>query len=150
MGTIHGLGIDSRIPIGVVEDDSIRCRQVDTKTVIFYDSDWNPTIDSQAMDRAHRLGQTRQVTVYRVRFSRARVLKSTPPAAPPVMTTRCTSSFCKARLRLTAADTVIFYDSDWNPTIDSQAMDRAHRLGQTRCKARLRMRSSMVPRVIRR
>lgn len=35
-------------------------------TVIFYDSDWNPTIDSQAMDRAHRLGQTRQVTVYRL------------------------------------------------------------------------------------
>ncbi len=35
-------------------------------TVVFYDSDWNPTIDSQAMDRAHRLGQTRQVTVYRL------------------------------------------------------------------------------------
>ena len=35
-------------------------------------------------------------------------------------------------INLTSADTVIFYDSDWNPTIDSQAMDRAHRLGQTR------------------
>jgi DNA helicase INO80 len=35
-------------------------------TVLFYDSDWNPTIDSQAMDRAHRLGQTKQVTVYRM------------------------------------------------------------------------------------
>lgn len=35
-------------------------------TVIFYDSDWNPTVDQQAMDRAHRLGQTRQVTVYRL------------------------------------------------------------------------------------
>eukprot|EP01102_Stenamoeba_stenopodia_P000689 TRINITY_DN10641_c0_g2_i1.p1 TRINITY_DN10641_c0_g2~~TRINITY_DN10641_c0_g2_i1.p1 ORF type:complete len:645 (-),score=149.59 TRINITY_DN10641_c0_g2_i1:95-2029(-) len=35
-------------------------------TVIFYDSDWNPTMDAQAMDRAHRLGQTRQVTVYRL------------------------------------------------------------------------------------
>jgi len=35
-------------------------------TVIFYDSDWNPTMDEQAMDRAHRLGQTRQVTVYRL------------------------------------------------------------------------------------
>ncbi|BFZ59342.1 Putative DNA helicase ino80 [Saitoella coloradoensis] len=35
-------------------------------TVIFYDSDWNPTMDSQAMDRCHRLGQTKQVTVYRL------------------------------------------------------------------------------------
>ncbi|XP_067943533.1 chromatin-remodeling ATPase INO80-like isoform X2 [Watersipora subatra] len=35
-------------------------------TVIFYDSDWNPTVDAQAMDRAHRLGQTKQVTVYRL------------------------------------------------------------------------------------
>ena len=35
-------------------------------TVIFYDSDWNPSNDAQAMDRAHRLGQTRQVTVYRL------------------------------------------------------------------------------------
>jgi DNA helicase INO80 len=28
---------------------------------------------------------------------------------------------------LTAADTVIFYDNDWNPTMDAQATDRAHR-----------------------
>jgi len=35
-------------------------------TVIFFDSDWNPTVDSQAMDRAHRLGQERPVTVYRL------------------------------------------------------------------------------------
>ncbi|KXS17805.1 hypothetical protein M427DRAFT_121847 [Gonapodya prolifera JEL478] len=35
-------------------------------TVIFYDSDWNPTVDQQAMDRCHRLGQTKTVTVYRL------------------------------------------------------------------------------------
>ncbi|KAJ2793903.1 putative DNA helicase ino80 [Coemansia guatemalensis] len=35
-------------------------------TVIFFESDWNPTVDSQAMDRAHRLGQTKQVMVYRL------------------------------------------------------------------------------------
>ena len=41
-------------------------------------------------------------------------------------------------INLTAADTVIFYESDWNPTMDLQAMDRAHRLGQTKeVKARL-------------
>jgi hypothetical protein len=33
---------------------------------------------------------------------------------------------------LTAADTVIFYEIDWNPTQDQQAMDRTHRLGQTK------------------
>ncbi|GLJ11725.1 hypothetical protein SUGI_0175460 [Cryptomeria japonica] len=35
-------------------------------TVIFYESDWNPTQDKQAMDRSHRLGQTKEVTVYRL------------------------------------------------------------------------------------
>eukprot|EP01062_Namystynia_karyoxenos_P072454 TRINITY_DN6862_c0_g1_i1.p1 TRINITY_DN6862_c0_g1~~TRINITY_DN6862_c0_g1_i1.p1 ORF type:complete len:1664 (+),score=450.74 TRINITY_DN6862_c0_g1_i1:75-4994(+) len=35
-------------------------------TVIFYDSDWNPAMDSQAQDRAHRIGQTKDVTVYRL------------------------------------------------------------------------------------
>lgn len=32
-------------------------------------------------------------------------------------------------INLIAADTVIFYDNDWNPTMDSQATDRAHRIG---------------------
>ena len=35
-------------------------------------------------------------------------------------------------LNLTAANTVIFYDSDWNPQADAQATDRVHRLGQQR------------------
>ena len=30
------------------------------------DHDWNPSNDAQAMDRAHRVGQTKQVTVYRL------------------------------------------------------------------------------------
>ncbi|KAF5270113.1 hypothetical protein FQA39_LY08525 [Lamprigera yunnana] len=33
--------------------------------VIIYDSDWNPQMDLQAMDRAHRIGQTKQVRVFR-------------------------------------------------------------------------------------
>lgn len=35
-------------------------------------------------------------------------------------------------INLTGADTVIFYDSDWNPSMDKQCQDRAHRIGQTR------------------
>ncbi|CCC68165.1 hypothetical protein NCAS_0B00810 [Naumovozyma castellii] len=38
---------------------------VTADTVILYDSDWNPQADLQAMDRAHRIGQKKQVTVYR-------------------------------------------------------------------------------------
>ncbi|KAL0236918.1 hypothetical protein PCE1_000315 [Barthelona sp. PCE] len=59
-------------------DDSILCFLLTTRAggvginlvaanvVIFFESDWNPTWDSQAMDRAHRLGQTKQVSVFRL------------------------------------------------------------------------------------
>lgn len=35
-------------------------------------------------------------------------------------------------INLTAADTVILHDLDFNPTVDQQAMDRVHRIGQTK------------------
>ena len=35
-------------------------------------------------------------------------------------------------INLTAADTVILFDSDWNPHQDTQAQDRCHRYGQKR------------------
>ena len=35
-------------------------------TVIIYDSDWNPMMDLQAQDRAHRIGQKKEVRVYRL------------------------------------------------------------------------------------
>lgn len=34
--------------------------------VVIYDSDWNPQPDLQAMDRAHRIGQKKQVRVFRL------------------------------------------------------------------------------------
>ena len=34
--------------------------------VVFFEPDWNPMVDLQAMDRAHRIGQTRSVNVYRL------------------------------------------------------------------------------------
>lgn len=39
---------------------------VEADTVIFFDSDWNPQMDLQAQDRAHRIGQQRPVLVYRL------------------------------------------------------------------------------------
>ena len=59
-------------------DDKISCFLISTKaggtglnltgadTVVFYDHDWNPANDNQAEDRAHRIGQTRPVTVYKL------------------------------------------------------------------------------------
>uniref|UniRef100_A0A2C9K9L1 Helicase C-terminal domain-containing protein n=1 Tax=Biomphalaria glabrata TaxID=6526 RepID=A0A2C9K9L1_BIOGL len=35
-------------------------------------------------------------------------------------------------INLTAADTVIIFDSDWNPQCDLQAQDRCHRIGQNK------------------
>ncbi|KAH0571493.1 SNF2 family helicase [Spironucleus salmonicida] len=34
--------------------------------VIFYEQDWNPTQDLQAQDRVHRLGQTKEVQIYKL------------------------------------------------------------------------------------
>ncbi|RLV87107.1 putative ATP-dependent helicase IRC5 [Meyerozyma sp. JA9] len=33
-------------------------------------------------------------------------------------------------INLTAADTVVLFDNDWNPQVDLQAIDRVHRIGQ--------------------
>jgi len=45
-----------------------------------------------------------------------------------LLSTRCGGQ----GLNLTGADTVVFYDSDFNPQNDLQAMARAHRIGQQR------------------
>jgi hypothetical protein len=45
-------------------------------------------------------------------FGSARATASNPLHVPP---------------DLTSADTVVIFDSDWNPAMDLQAQDRAHR-----------------------
>lgn len=59
-------------------DDDIFCFLLSTRagglginliaadTVIFFDSDWNPQQDNQAQDRCHRIGQTKEIVVYRL------------------------------------------------------------------------------------
>lgn len=57
---------------------------------------------------------------------------------------------CSVGLNLVAADTVILADSWWAPAIEDQAVDRVHRLGQTRpCTVwRLVMEDSIEERVL--
>ena len=57
---------------------------------------------------------------------------------------------CSVGLNLVAADTVILADSWWAPAIEDQAVDRVHRLGQTRpCTVwRLVMEGSIEERVL--
>ena len=44
-------------------------------TVVIFDSDWNPHMDNQAQDRAHRIGQKNDVFVYRFITARSVELK---------------------------------------------------------------------------
>jgi superfamily II DNA or RNA helicase len=60
------------------QDDSVRLFLISLKaggaglnlmaadTVIIYDPWWNPAVESQAVDRAHRIGQSKTVSVYRL------------------------------------------------------------------------------------
>eukprot|EP00814_Leptocylindrus_danicus_P004003 CAMPEP_0116004140 /NCGR_PEP_ID=MMETSP0321-20121206/435_1 /TAXON_ID=163516 /ORGANISM="Leptocylindrus danicus var. danicus, Strain B650" /LENGTH=493 /DNA_ID=CAMNT_0003472405 /DNA_START=27 /DNA_END=1508 /DNA_ORIENTATION=+ len=86
MPSLRYLRLDGRVPAtqrGEIaqrfnEDSSIRLLLLTTKvgglglnltsadTVIFLESDYNPHVDLQAMDRVHRLGQTKSVNVYRL------------------------------------------------------------------------------------
>ena len=49
-----------------------------------------------------------------------------------VMTYQDVARHIAARLNVTAADYVFLLDPWWNPAVESQAIDRAHRIGQTR------------------
>ena len=76
-GSTHYIDRESQIDKFQAEDSEINIFLLSTRagglginlhaanTVIIYDSDWNPQVDIQAQDRAHRIGQTKVVTVYR-------------------------------------------------------------------------------------
>jgi superfamily II DNA or RNA helicase len=44
-----------------------------------------------------------------------------------------------AGLNLTGADTVVHFDPWWNPAVEAQATDRAHRIGQTRAVTSIKL-----------
>ncbi|KAK4876072.1 hypothetical protein RN001_012494 [Aquatica leii] len=51
---------------------------------------------------------------------------------PNVFIFLCSTRAGGLGVNLIAADTVIFFDRDWNPQVDIQAQDRCHRIGQTK------------------
>ena len=59
---------DNRIPVFILSSRSggIGINLTGADTVIFYDMDWNPAMDKQCQDRCHRIGQTRDVHIYRM------------------------------------------------------------------------------------
>ena len=59
-------GTDKRIFLISVRAGGLGINLMSANHVILYDSDWNPQIDLQAMDRAHRIGQNKEVYVYRL------------------------------------------------------------------------------------
>lgn len=58
---------DNRIPVFILSSRSggLGINLTGADTVIFYDLDWNPAMDKQCQDRCHRIGQTRDVHIYR-------------------------------------------------------------------------------------
>jgi hypothetical protein len=59
---------DSDIPIFILSTRAggLGLNLQSADTVILVDSDWNPQMDLQAQDRAHRIGQTKEVRVFRL------------------------------------------------------------------------------------
>lgn len=59
---------DDRIPVFILSTRSggLGINLTGADSVIFYDSDWNPAMDKQCQDRSHRIGQTRDVHIYRL------------------------------------------------------------------------------------
>lgn len=58
---------DPKIPVFILSSRSggLGINLTGADTVIFYDSDWNPAMDKQCQDRCHRIGQMRDVHIYR-------------------------------------------------------------------------------------
>lgn len=59
---------DEKIPVFILSTRSggLGINLTGADSVIFYDSDWNPAMDKQCQDRSHRIGQTRDVHIYRL------------------------------------------------------------------------------------
>ncbi|KAA1109121.1 hypothetical protein PGT21_033424 [Puccinia graminis f. sp. tritici] len=64
----HGSSSQRIVPIFLISTKAggLGINLTAADTVVLYDSSWNPQVDIQAIARAHRIGQTQNVTVYRL------------------------------------------------------------------------------------
>jgi SNF2 family DNA or RNA helicase len=65
---IEGFQRDSRIPVFLIslKAGGVGLNLTGADTVVHFDPWWNPAVEDQATDRAHRIGQTRVVTSYKL------------------------------------------------------------------------------------
>lgn len=65
---VHRFNTEERIFIMLltVQSGGVGLNLVAADNVILFDPNWNPAVDQQAQDRAYRIGQTRDVKVYRL------------------------------------------------------------------------------------
>ncbi len=88
-----------------------------------------PLLDSAGLGFVRLDGSTRDRPAVVDRFQ--------SPSGPPVFLLSLKAG--GAGLNLTAADTVVHLDPWWNPAVEAQAIDRAHRLGQSRCVTSIKL-----------
>ncbi len=67
----------------------------------------------------------------------SQVARFMDPTGPPVFL--CSLKAGGVGLTLTAADYVVLYDPWWNPAVERQAIDRTHRIGQSRAVTAYRL-----------
>ncbi|KAK9823112.1 hypothetical protein WJX72_000353 [[Myrmecia] bisecta] len=142
-----GIGMDSS-PGSAAEEDALAEPQAGHRVLVF--AQLKSFLDLVERDVLRPLG----VTFLRLdgsveatqRFSLVQRFNGDPTVEVMLLTTHVGG----LGLNLTAADTVIFLEHDWNPMKDLQAMDRAHRLGQ-KCTVnvyRLLMRNTLEEKIM--
>jgi SNF2 family DNA or RNA helicase len=85
----------------------------------------NSNVDSSFQDQGNSFGSLKSALPSGVRSD-----ESSSPSQDSIQILLLTTRSSGLGLNLSAADTVIFVENDFNPFIDQQAMDRVHRIGQ--------------------
>lgn len=64
--TFNDVNSEDKIMLISTRAGGLGLNLIAASTVIFLDMDWNPQVDIQAEARAHRIGQTKPVTIYKI------------------------------------------------------------------------------------